>query len=263
MPTTSSLPDSGPKCFNVRQGHTARRDESESPWHEQTRPTTAPIDTRLAGLLRRAGHRGQPAGSGAGAFRPAAASTTVIAPGTGFSDDFNRAELGLNYFATGAYWRIVNGELLLAGGEEQPAVARAALPDNVQVDFDARSESPDGDVKCEIFGDGYSHASGYILIFGGWNNTITAMRGWTSTGPVPAIFPNPLPNDGRVRVERHDIGWSRGRLPLDHPAPGRDLTWQLDGQPVLEIIDHEAPSREAATIASPSPPGTSTSSTTI
>ena len=41
-----------------------------------------------------------------------------------------------------------------------------------------RSESPEGDIKVEIFGDGASHAktdsytaTSYVIIFGGWNNS--------------------------------------------------------------------------------------------
>ncbi|MBW2159703.1 MAG: hypothetical protein JRH14_07015 [Deltaproteobacteria bacterium] len=41
-----------------------------------------------------------------------------------------------------------------------------------------RSESAEGDIKVEIFGDGASHAkddtytaTSYVIIFGGWNNS--------------------------------------------------------------------------------------------
>ena len=36
----------------------------------------------------------------------------------------------------------------------------------------ASSESPDGDIKFEVFGDGAKHESGYIAIFGGWQNRL-------------------------------------------------------------------------------------------
>ena len=175
------------------------------------------------------------------AFRPAASTSAVVAPGSGFSDDFNRADLGLNYFSTGAYWRVVNGELLSPGAKNNPLWLRASLPENVEVDFDARSESPDGDVKCEIFGDGYSHASGYILIFGGWSNNITAIARLDEHGvPVTGNFPSPLPNDGRVRVERRDLKVVQGQMyHWTIKRQGEHLAWQLDGQPILEIIDHE------------------------
>ncbi len=132
------------------------------------------------------------------AFRPAAPTSAIVAPGTGFTDDFNRVDLGRNYFSTGAYWRIVNGELLSPGAKNNPLWLRAVLPENVQVEFDARSESPDGDIRCELFGDGYTHASGYVLIFGGFNNSLTAIARLDERGvSVAADLPDPLPNNGR------------------------------------------------------------------
>jgi hypothetical protein len=172
-------------------------------------------------------------------IRPAA-ETTVTIPPTGFVDDFNRADLGPNYFATGAYWRIANGELFSPGAKNNPLWLKAALPDDVQVEFDARSESADGDLKCEIFGDGYSHASGYILIFGGWSNTITALARLDEHGKAVANFGSPMPNDGRVRVERHDQHVENGKT--YHwliRRQGQTLTWQIDGQTMFEVTDSE------------------------
>ncbi len=172
------------------------------------------------------------------AFRGPAETTVSI--GTGFMDDFNRSELGNNYFATGAYWRIVNGELFSPGAKNNPLWLKAALPDNVLVEFDARSESPDGDIKCEIFGDGYSHASGYILINGGWNNSITALARLDEHGQTLQAFTNPLPNEGRVRVERHDLRVEQGRnYHWLIRRQGQTLTWQIDGQTVFEVQDPE------------------------
>jgi hypothetical protein len=171
------------------------------------------------------------------AFRPAA-ETTVSIPASGFTDDFSRTDLGPNYFATGAYWRIVNGELFSPGAKNNPLWLKAALPDNVQVEFDARSESPDGDIKCEIFGDGHSHASGYILIFGGWSNSISALARLDEHGAAVQSFAAPLPNDGRVRVERRDQRVENGRT--YHWVVRRQgglLTWQIDGQTMFEVND--------------------------
>jgi len=175
------------------------------------------------------------------ALRPAASTSTVVAPGSGFTDDFNRPDLGLNYFATGGYARIVNGELLSPGVKNNPLWLRAVLPENVQVDFDARSESPDGDLKCEIFGNGYSHASGYVLIYGAWQNNITLIARLDEHGPVVSPnLPSPIPNGGRVRVERHDLRVAQGQTyHWTIRRQGEQLTWSLDGQPILEMIDHE------------------------
>ncbi len=97
---------------------------------------------------------------------------------SGFSDDFERGQLGAAYQKTGGNWRIEGGELHVKGAKNHPLWLLRTLPRDVRVEFDARSESPEGDIKAEIFGDGASHAqddsytaTSYVVIFGGWNNT--------------------------------------------------------------------------------------------
>jgi hypothetical protein len=73
-------------------------------------------------------------------------------------------------------WAVVDGWLQGQRGNENHALWLAApLPSNVRVEFDVRGGSDDGDIKVEIFGDGARHASGYILIFGGWKNSLNAI----------------------------------------------------------------------------------------
>jgi hypothetical protein len=156
-----------------------------------------------------------------------------------FTDDFDRDELGDGYWAGGGFWRLANHQLLSPGAKNNPLWLRAALPADVQVEFDARSESPEGDVKCEIFGNGYDHASGYILIFGGWNNTISVIARLNEHGvPVTPALPDPIPNGGEVRVERRDLRVEPGRTyHWTVRRQGGTLAWLLDGQPAMEIVD--------------------------
>jgi hypothetical protein len=97
-----------------------------------------------------------------------------------YRDDFSNPDtVAKNYWTTGGLWRVVpkngNGELVSPGVKNNPLWLKAKLPDNAAVEFDVRSESPEGDIKCEIFGDGSDHASGYVLIHGGWNNAISVI----------------------------------------------------------------------------------------
>lgn len=101
--------------------------------------------------------------------------TTATVP---YADDFSDpGTVEKNYWSTGGYWRVVNWrgnpELMAPGPKNNPLWLKAKLPRDVAVEFDVRSESPEGDIKCEIFGDGLNHASGYVLIHGGWNNSIS------------------------------------------------------------------------------------------
>ncbi len=101
-------------------------------------------------------------------------------------DDFDRKHLGGNYYKSGGSYRIVDdpatdapGVLEVTGAYNHPLWLRKKLPREVEIELDAWSLSPEGDLKVEVFGDGLSHArnkgaytsSGYVLIMGGWGNS--------------------------------------------------------------------------------------------
>ena len=92
-----------------------------------------------------------------------------------FRDDFNREGLGPKYVKAGGTWTLQDGALHSSGEKNLPLWLDVELPTNVKVEFTAWSRSPQVDTKIEIFGDGKRHESGYIVILGGWNNTITTI----------------------------------------------------------------------------------------
>jgi hypothetical protein len=51
-----------------------------------------------------------------------------------------------------------------------PLWLKARLPQDVRIEFDVRSEGPDGDIKWEAFGDGRNHSTGYVFLYGAWRN---------------------------------------------------------------------------------------------
>jgi hypothetical protein len=87
-----------------------------------------------------------------------------------FKDDFNRATLGNDWWSNGGLWRIVDGELYSPGVGNNPLWLKARLPADVRISFDVRSDAPTGDIKWEAFGDGRNHSTGYLFLFGAWNN---------------------------------------------------------------------------------------------
>lgn len=100
----------------------------------------------------------------------------------GFSDDFERKELGDNWLNTGGSYSIRDGKLKVDGARNKPLWLRRKLPHDVRIEVDARSDSPDGDIKLEIFGDGVSKAekvsytaTSYVVIFGGWHNSLNVL----------------------------------------------------------------------------------------
>ncbi len=99
-----------------------------------------------------------------------------------FSDDFERAEVGDRYRPAAAdlgweagTWKIEGGRLVGEKIHNATLWLQVALPEKVRIEFDARAETETGDLKCEVFGDGKNHQSGYILINGGWSNSINCI----------------------------------------------------------------------------------------
>jgi len=92
-----------------------------------------------------------------------------------FRDDFSREELGPKYVKRGGTWRILDGALSTSGDHNLPLWLDVALPTNVRIEFTTISRSPAVDTKIELFGDGLRHESGYSLIVGGWNNTLSVI----------------------------------------------------------------------------------------
>jgi len=94
-----------------------------------------------------------------------------------FFDDFERDRLGDNWYTIdNSDWEIRNGALHSRTSKNVPLWLKLKLPKDVVIEFDAWAEKTDFcDLKCEIFGDGRIHASGYIIILGGWKNQISTI----------------------------------------------------------------------------------------
>ena len=100
------------------------------------------------------------------AFRGGPAVTQAVP----FSDSFDRASLGADWFSNGGHWRLASGELYSPGVGNNPLWLKARLPADVRITFDVRSEATTGDIKWEAFGDGRTHSTGYLFLFGAWDN---------------------------------------------------------------------------------------------
>lgn len=153
-----------------------------------------------------------------------------------FADDYsNPATVSTNYFSTGGLWRVVAGELLSPGVKNNPLWLLSGLPRDVVVEFDARCETPGGDIRAEIFGDGTDHGSGYVLIFGGWNNSRSVLARLDENAPVKAGK-----DDGRERIV---VGSSDARVIPGQKyhwkiqRTGSVLVWSIDGRELLRMDD--------------------------
>ncbi|HSP80225.1 MAG TPA: hypothetical protein VLQ93_16960 [Myxococcaceae bacterium] len=184
-------------------------------------------------------------------FRAEAATTTSIPYTQDFSDP---GVVERDFFSTGGHWRVVDGQLLSPGVKNNPLWLQAKLPRDVAIEFDTRSESSEGDIKVELFGDGTDHASGYVLIHGGWNNSLSIIarldehgaplsslqqrakqRGAKNAGLVETgVFRE----DTRMRVEARPFPVQLGRTYRWRiERRGSLLRWLIDGKPFMEFDD--------------------------
>ena len=133
---------------------------------------------------------------------------------------------GAPWWAAGGLWRVEGGELHAPGTRNNPLWLEAKLPPDVKISFTARAASPHGDVKVEVFGDGRDHASGYVLVFGGWKNTLSVLAR--------------LDEHGEDRLERRTPKVEPGRrYRFEVERRGSVLTWRIDGETFLELDDPE------------------------
>lgn len=174
-------------------------------------------------------------------FRSAPAATQALP----FKDDYSEpATVSAKYWSSGGLWRTVDGWLLSPGVKNNPLWLKASLPNDVAVEFDVKSMSPEGDIKVEIFGDGTDHASGYVLIHGGWNNSISIIARLDEHAPslatlqAQANWQENYRSDTRVRVEGNPFRVEIGRqYHWRIERRGKVLSWFIDGQPFMRFED--------------------------
>lgn len=155
----------------------------------------------------------------------------------GLVERFDGPTLGDLWTQTGGPYRIQEGQLVVRGAQNRPLWLRRRIPDDVRIRFDATALSPDGDIKVEVFGDGTSAAtapgrytaSGYVVIFGGWNNSTNLIARLDEHGADRALGPR-----RRVEVNR------TYRFVVERR--GRRLSATVDGE-LLASMEDEAPLR--------------------
>ena len=146
-----------------------------------------------------------------------------------FEDDFERAELGSSWRrgegeGGRGEWRIEQGALIGSDIKNDPLWWTGQLPDQARVEFDATALSDEGDLKFEIFGDGKKHASGYIVIFGGWKNALDVIARLDEHGQDRKAQPSKKAQKNRtyrLAAERLD----------------GQLKWYIDGELVMTYDD--------------------------
>jgi hypothetical protein len=154
-----------------------------------------------------------------------------------FTDNFDRTELGADWLDTSHVAKIKDGKLNLVKAYNHPVWLRRKLPRNVQIDFDAVSRSPAGDLKVELFGDGESFdpdkgrydPTSYMIVFGGWTNS-------------RSIISRLGEHDEAVKTAYDRVGAEPLVLPgqtyhFTITRRGGTIDWKLNGAPYLSWTD--------------------------
>ena len=139
-------------------------------------------------------------------------------------------------------WHYENGKLCGQGAHNRGVWLNRVLPVNARIEFDAIAYSDDGDLKTEIWGDGrsfatstsYTNATSYIVVLGGWKNSIHAIARINEHGPdrkeikvdKDADDPRQRPVD-RARTYRFKI----------ERTDGKTVRWSVDGLEYLTFPD--------------------------
>jgi hypothetical protein len=151
----------------------------------------------------------------------------------GFADDFERDTLGDDWNNTGGNYSVRDGQLKVQGARNKPLWLRRTLPHDVLIEFDARSDSPDGDIKVEIFGDGVSKAestsytaTSYVLIVGGWRNSLNVLARMNEHG------------DDRVVGAAHKVVPGQ-TYHMKIERRGATISAWMDGQKLVSLTDPE------------------------
>lgn len=152
-----------------------------------------------------------------------------------FEDTFDRqgGELGADYRNTAppGVFGLDGGALTVRGAFNHPLWLARELPSDVVIELDAWSESPDGDIKVELFGDGQSYAktvsytsTGYVVIHGGWKNSLSAL-----------CRQDEHADDRRTRKDVKVVPGQRYHYAI--VRRGGRLEWFIDGELALDMDD--------------------------
>ncbi|MFZ5896489.1 MAG: hypothetical protein ACOY0T_35875 [Myxococcota bacterium] len=145
-----------------------------------------------------------------------------------FRDDYERTSLGPAYRATSAAWKIESGRVCARGAHNHPLWLLERLPTNARIEFDGMSDSNEGDIKFEAWGDGrsaattlsYTSATSYLFIFGGWRNTLHVLARLDEHGKDRAeLIIDPNGDDPRL-------------APVEPGAPYHFVVERRDGRTV-------------------------------
>ena len=139
-------------------------------------------------------------------------------------------------------WRIEKGQLCGVMNHNHGIWLNRTLPVNARIEYDAVGFSDDGDLKSEVWGDGksfargnsYTDATSYLVIFGGWHNTLHVIARLNEHGDDRKVLPvDKTSDDLRQRpAEKAQIYHFKVER-----TDGKTIRFFVDNQEVLKWND--------------------------
>jgi hypothetical protein len=188
---------------------------------------------------------------------PAVTTAPTFKPSVGimtsaFEDAFDRPDagegadasaLGANWVTSKpSAWRIENGRLCGENAKNHGIWLNRTLPVNARIEFDAIATTDTGDIKAEVWGDGkthataasYTNATSYLVILGGWKNSMHVMARLNEHGSDrKELRVDPNSDDARQRAV------VRGQLYrfVVERSDGKTVRWSVNGSEYLVWSD--------------------------
>jgi len=139
-------------------------------------------------------------------------------------------------------WHIESGRLCGQSAHNHGVWLRRTLPVNARIEFDAISDSPDGDLKAEVWGDGqsaatslsYTNATSYLTVLGGWKNTFHVLARMNEHGTDrKEIKIDPTSDDP---LEKPVTRGQSYHFKIER-SDGKTVHWFVDGLEYLSYVD--------------------------
>lgn len=186
------------------------------------------------------------AGSVEGGNQQPARGSTPTADGSGAADGQSYTQnggLGAEWHQAGtSVWHIEEGRLCGQGAHNHGIWLKRTLPINARIEFDAMSDSPDGDIKAEVWGDGqssatsisYTNATSYLAVLGGWKNTFHVLARMNEHGTDrKEIKIDPSSDDPREKPVTRGQSY---HFKIER-TDGKTVRWFVDGVEYLSYAD--------------------------
>jgi hypothetical protein len=152
-------------------------------------------------------------------------------------------EPNADWVSTGpGIWHIEGGRLCGEHARNHGIWLKRTLPTNARIEFDATSQSTDGDLKAEVWGDGrsyataisYTNATSYLTIFGGWHNKFHVLARINEHGnDRKEITIDPASDDPR---EKPAVAGQSYHFKIER-LDGKTVRWWVDGNEMLSYAD--------------------------